>query len=945
MTTAATVKKRGRPRKMREGGLLHRFPPSPPPPSAGPRRTLRPRRRRPLLNDFADFDDYLDEEEEEVGEEEEEEEMERRGKRRQLKLILKLPPPGPSAARRVEEEAERPHRAAPAERRSFSSSSASSSSYVHDDDEGEEDEAVEPVKPLKKRPFGGCDDGVRSGGSTDRQKGEKNFVPRLKVPVSGVTTSPQAAGTPLPERKLLEAILDKIQKKDTYGVFAEPVDIEELPDYLDVIVHPMDFGTVRKKLASNAYHSFEQFEDDVFLICSNAMQYNAPDTIYFRQARSMQDIGRKEFQKLRTDGKIVATDSKTASEGHRKNHCEEKVKANPIEKKPLQKSLPRVVQESFVSDISSATTLASGGDACTVLSTMEANGAEPATTSNGLADGSSSLGESKSEKVDDLRVKGSPSKLAKKTPEVDENRRATYNIFDQPDATESSMVYDVLEGDQRQLVAVGLDAEYSYARSLARFAGNLGPIAWKIASQRIGSALPSGVKFGCGWVGEYEPLLSPILSLSNSPQKQQEQIDINMKTTTKTTTKQFKMPLKKCKATAAGRRKAGGNDDRKEVNVGNQSQTQNTIYNRDTDLVNEGNDRCGFTGAKQQSSKFISETQIKKDAAALQMKNKQVTFNLAKAGGATLEQARECQPYSSNSRLINPTLQRPHIYDGVAACKSPGTIQLDRKSVESEPRKQAEAILPCSTGDGSVNLGQFTNGKVLGSSVNNSTMEVMSKYQKGFLGNNNLTLVGHEPSFSDPTRLMGLPIKMFGQPNISNSAVDSSKLFPLAGPLSGREKSNTANAVASQAWISVGASSQSKLSVDTVGVHNSQNGLASALFYGSSWGTPNSSPRVSDNSKTTAMPQAFRQPIQVVGLQPQVRDKGLVIFPQLVATDMSRFQSQTLHQGLPSPTENKHNRNICPPDLNISFQPPGSPVRHSSGILQDSQQPDLALQL
>jgi hypothetical protein len=43
-------------------------------------------------------------------------------------------------------------------------------------------------------------------------------------------------------------------------VFAEPVDPEELPDYHDVIEHPMDFGTVRRKLARNAYRSFEQFE-------------------------------------------------------------------------------------------------------------------------------------------------------------------------------------------------------------------------------------------------------------------------------------------------------------------------------------------------------------------------------------------------------------------------------------------------------------------------------------------------------------------------------------------------------------------------------------------------------------------------------------------------------------------------------------------------------------
>lgn len=34
----------------------------------------------------------------------------------------------------------------------------------------------------------------------------------------------------------------------------------QLPDYHDVIEHPMDFGTVRRKLSSGRYHSFEQFE-------------------------------------------------------------------------------------------------------------------------------------------------------------------------------------------------------------------------------------------------------------------------------------------------------------------------------------------------------------------------------------------------------------------------------------------------------------------------------------------------------------------------------------------------------------------------------------------------------------------------------------------------------------------------------------------------------------
>jgi len=36
--------------------------------------------------------------------------------------------------------------------------------------------------------------------------------------------------------------------------------ILQLPDYHEVIAHPMDFSTVRKKLANGAYANLEQFE-------------------------------------------------------------------------------------------------------------------------------------------------------------------------------------------------------------------------------------------------------------------------------------------------------------------------------------------------------------------------------------------------------------------------------------------------------------------------------------------------------------------------------------------------------------------------------------------------------------------------------------------------------------------------------------------------------------
>ena len=34
----------------------------------------------------------------------------------------------------------------------------------------------------------------------------------------------------------------------------------QLPDYHDIIQHPMDFGTVRKKLDGEVYSNLEEFE-------------------------------------------------------------------------------------------------------------------------------------------------------------------------------------------------------------------------------------------------------------------------------------------------------------------------------------------------------------------------------------------------------------------------------------------------------------------------------------------------------------------------------------------------------------------------------------------------------------------------------------------------------------------------------------------------------------
>ncbi|XP_010929671.1 uncharacterized protein [Elaeis guineensis] len=916
---AKAAAKKGRPRKKRKGRIarpdlpvpvLLRRPPHPPSPAPErPRRTLRPRRRRRALHDFTD------------------DEVEERG-RRKLKLVLKLPNITPS--RRDERCSDSPARASRSRRIpssghvSSSSSSASSSSHVDDEEEEEEEaEGEETIKPPKKRRIEGCDDGVGSDGSGDQERGSKNVLRRCSKGSFSGLSSKSFAGTPLPERKTLEAILDKLQKKDTYGVFAEPVDPEELPDYHDVIEHPMDFGTIRKKLASNAYLSFEQFEDDVFLICSNAMQYNAPDTIYFRQARSIQDMARQKFQKLRVDVKCAETAGKP----------EEKIKLNSMEKKPLMKSLCRTAQEPLVSDISSAATLASTGDTGTGLSMAQANGVEAQVIDNGFADGSSSLGESKSEKADELSARSSPAKLGQKPFVIDENRRATYNISEQQSVIEPDSMFDVYEGEMRQLVAVGLHAEYLYARSLARFSASLGPTAWEITSKRIEKALPAGVKFGRGWVGEFEPLRTTVLSFENH---KQQQLGLNPSI-------QFKLASRKDKE-AKDRLQATQNCESKDIRLGLKRQKTTGASNKACNLVKERDHPKRTTKLKQGLSGVTAETQPSVSSAGLQQQ-KQATVNSAKAYTNCSEHVRPWHSTSVSGIPLETALQKPDFHSEAGGFRSSGIISWDRNNGQPGHLKQPEAVASQSRNEVlSMEFWGLSNGKATGNSGScrpGTTLGFISEHEPGKTAGN-FACGSLEQGINNHSRLTGL--QTLNKPNISNIAIDAPKSFSSAVIASGRENTSAAAAAAARAWMSIGASAECK-AVAGKGLPNNQVGSASLHKF--AWKTPNSPSRIHEDSKARHVPQFFQQPNQVTSEESKVHDKELVIFPQLVATDLKRFHGQSPWQGLIPQTQQKQSMDMRPPDLNINigFPLPGSPVHQSSGILKDSQQPDLALQL
>ncbi|XP_074083355.1 bromodomain-containing protein 1 isoform X4 [Macrotis lagotis] len=110
---------------------------------------------------------------------------------------------------------------------------------------------------------------------------------------------------------LLRSVLDQLQEKDPARIFAQPVNLKEVPDYLDHIKHPMDFATMRKRLDAQGYRDLNEFEEDFHLIIDNCMKYNAKDTIFYRAAVRLRDQGGLVLRQTRREAEGVGFDHET----------------------------------------------------------------------------------------------------------------------------------------------------------------------------------------------------------------------------------------------------------------------------------------------------------------------------------------------------------------------------------------------------------------------------------------------------------------------------------------------------------------------------------------------------------------------------------------------------------------------------------------------------------
>lgn len=130
---------------------------------------------------------------------------------------------------------------------------------------------------------------------SDNEDSDGNMSPSRKLREPRSCTLRDSDGIIL--KQMLNHLLKILQNKDVNGFFAFPVTDSIAPGYSSIIHHPMDFSTMAAKIEACEYVTVMDFKKDFILMCNNAMTYNRPDTIYYKEAKRLLHIGIRQLSK------------------------------------------------------------------------------------------------------------------------------------------------------------------------------------------------------------------------------------------------------------------------------------------------------------------------------------------------------------------------------------------------------------------------------------------------------------------------------------------------------------------------------------------------------------------------------------------------------------------------------------------------------------------------
>lgn len=157
----------------------------------------------------------------------------------------------------------------------------------------------------------------------------------------------------------MEKVVMELKAGEHAHPFLQRVNKREAPDYYNVIKHPMDIGTMMKKLKQLHYKSKKEFVDDLMLIWSNCLKYNADPSHFLRKKAlhmkketeklvplipeiTVRDRAEVEAEERRMrNGDVDADGADDSEDGQSRCYCEYFLGTNGFSEEPIMASRGR----------------------------------------------------------------------------------------------------------------------------------------------------------------------------------------------------------------------------------------------------------------------------------------------------------------------------------------------------------------------------------------------------------------------------------------------------------------------------------------------------------------------------------------------------------------------------------------------------------------------------
>ncbi|EAN33702.1 Histone acetyltransferase GCN5 [Theileria parva strain Muguga] len=117
---------------------------------------------------------------------------------------------------------------------------------------------------------------------------EAGWTPTQTSNLNTLATSAEPEGQKKSLKASILELLNTLNKQQSVWPFRKPVKQSEAPDYYEIITHPTDISTMKRKAKLGEYKTKEQFGEELKRMFDNCRLYNTSHTIYYKYANELQ---------------------------------------------------------------------------------------------------------------------------------------------------------------------------------------------------------------------------------------------------------------------------------------------------------------------------------------------------------------------------------------------------------------------------------------------------------------------------------------------------------------------------------------------------------------------------------------------------------------------------------------------------------------------------------